>query len=118
MNYTVEDLKKYRDVILLRMKLEGLKTIGRKTLILLNKDVLESLVRYLDKTTYVYILPEEVNKLFKYYKSYLPNLTKSKMLTLLGYSPKQRYYTLYNRKKVYVRNECLNIFKKYNIDKK
>jgi len=81
--YTIEDLKKYRNAILLRMKLEGLEY--QKNLI--SVAFLESIIKCPEYPIY-FLYPDEIKILYKYYKSYLPGLNKKELLSLLGHSTK------------------------------
>ncbi len=84
MNYVIEDLRKYKDVILLRMKLEGLERQKNSST---NIDFIERTLKYPEKPM-GFLFPEEIKILYKYYKSYLPKLSRKELLNLLGYSTK------------------------------
>jgi len=82
--YTIKDLKKYRNVILLRMKLEGL---DHQRNLSINIDFIEHTLKYPEDPKR-FLSPKEVEILYKYYKSYLPKLNRKELINLLGYSTK------------------------------
>ena len=77
MKYTIEDLEKYKDIILLKMKLENN-----------NSRVIKSIIKYPSEAYYHwrFLYKDELNLLFSYYKPYLTHLTKKELLKLLNCS--------------------------------
>ncbi len=77
MNYTIEDLEKYKDIILLKMKLENN-----------NSRVIKSIIKYPSEAydLWRFLYKDELDLLFNYYKPYLTHLTKKGLLKLLNCS--------------------------------
>jgi len=77
MNYTIKDLEKYKDIILLKMKLENN-----------NSKVIKLIIKYPSEAHDLWrsLYKDELNLLFNYYKPYLTHLTKKELLKLLNCS--------------------------------
>ncbi len=77
-NYTLNDLTRYRDAVLLRMRLEN---IFSKRHFFFSPVEIENVLL---KKTPPLLYSLEIDFLFIYYKSYLPNLTRKELIKNLG----------------------------------
>jgi len=82
------------------MKLEGLECQKDPSI---DTDFIEHTLKY-PENPMKFLLPEEIEILYKYYKSYLPKLNRKELLNLLGYSIKLSIYRPIDRK-VYARKQ-------------
>jgi len=87
--YTIKDLKRCREAILLRLKLENFKgyhEYGGK--LRLPSEMIKDIIWEPESCDISYLYTWEVDFLLKCYKPHLPKLTKTKLLKSLGFSTK------------------------------
>jgi len=98
MNYTIKDLKRCREAILLRLKLENFKGYyGQFGKPRLSSNVVKDIIWEPEGWGIGYLYTWEVDFLLKCYKPHLPKLTKTELLKLLGFSTRTtRFANHYN----------------------
>ena len=98
MNYTIKDLKRCREAIFLRLKLENFKGYyGHGGKPRLSSTVVKDIIWEPEGGWSIdYLYTWEVDFLLKYYKPHLPKLTKTELLKLLGFSTRTTRFANYN----------------------